>query len=159
VARCAGDNFYGGAKISRRVAHLREADCVAGHVRLELKNVVANYPFERSHRFPGARSNFSHGDDSPLSCGVAETSSRLVPQRWQDLPRFCLCGRVRREAADAGGSVNFGGLPKDYGGIAGVTFEIAAAEMALCFHMSDHRLDGGAPREAAHLRETDLGAQ
>jgi len=29
------------------------------------------------------------------------------------------------------------------------TFEIAAAEMALCFHMSDHRLDGGAPRELA----------
>jgi hypothetical protein len=35
------------------------------------------------------------------------------------------------------------------GGIAGATFEIAAAEMALCFHMSDHRLDGGAPRELA----------
>ena len=37
----------------------------------------------------------------------------------------------------------------DVGGIAGATFEIAAAEMALCFHMSDHRLDGGAPRELA----------
>ena len=37
----------------------------------------------------------------------------------------------------------------DLCGIAGATFEIAAAEMALCFHMSDHRLDGGAPRELA----------
>src|SRR5207249_8118205 len=26
-------------------------DCVAGHGRLELRNVVANYPFERSLRF------------------------------------------------------------------------------------------------------------
>ncbi len=29
-------------------------DCVAGHVRLELRNVGAKYPFERSHRFPGS---------------------------------------------------------------------------------------------------------
>src|SRR5258708_6842242 len=35
-----------------RAAHLRETDCVAGHVRLELRNVIAKYPFERSHRFP-----------------------------------------------------------------------------------------------------------
>ena len=27
-------------------------DCVAGHIRFELRNVVAKYPFERSHRFP-----------------------------------------------------------------------------------------------------------
>jgi hypothetical protein len=26
--------------------------CMAGHVRLELRNVVAKYPFESSHRFP-----------------------------------------------------------------------------------------------------------
>jgi hypothetical protein len=37
----------------------------------------------------------------------------------------------------------------DVGGIAGATFEIAAAEMALCFHMSDRRLDGGTPSELA----------
>jgi hypothetical protein len=41
------------------------------------------------------------------------------------------------------------GAEDDVDGIAGATFEIAAAEMALCFHMSDHRLDGGAPRELA----------
>jgi hypothetical protein len=28
----------------------KRPDCVAGHVRLELRNVVAKYPFERSHR-------------------------------------------------------------------------------------------------------------
>jgi len=54
-------------------AHLRESDCVAGHVRLELRNDVANYPFERSNRFPRGRPNFGHRDYSRLSCGVAET--------------------------------------------------------------------------------------
>jgi hypothetical protein len=34
------------ASKSRIAAHLRETDCVAGHVGLELGNVVANYPFE-----------------------------------------------------------------------------------------------------------------
>ena len=31
-----------------------ETDCVAGHVGLELRNVVANYPFESSRGFPGS---------------------------------------------------------------------------------------------------------
>ena len=35
----------------------RRPDCVAGHVRLELRNVVAKYPFERSHRFPVIQPN------------------------------------------------------------------------------------------------------
>jgi hypothetical protein len=30
---------------------LVEPDCVAGHVRFELRNVAANYLFERSHKF------------------------------------------------------------------------------------------------------------
>ena len=46
-----------------------ETDCVAGHVRLELRNVVANYPFERPHRFAGIRPNSGHRDYSRLSCG------------------------------------------------------------------------------------------
>jgi hypothetical protein len=37
-----------GAPDDCRAAHLRETDCVAGMVGLELRNVVANYPFERS---------------------------------------------------------------------------------------------------------------
>ena len=37
------------------IAHgSQRPDCVAGHVRFELRNVVANYPFERAHGFPGA---------------------------------------------------------------------------------------------------------
>ena len=35
------------------------------------------------------------------------------------------------------------------GGVASATFEIAAAEVTFCFHMSDYRLDGGAPSELA----------
>jgi hypothetical protein len=45
-------------------------DCVAGHTRLELRNVAANYPFERSHRFPGIQPNSRHRDYSRLSCRV-----------------------------------------------------------------------------------------
>jgi len=44
------------------------------------------------------------------------------------------------------------GAEDDVGGIGGATFEIAAAEMGLCFHMYDHRLDGGVPRESSWAR-------
>src|SRR6266567_7596575 len=47
--------------------------CLPGHVRLELRNVVAKYPFERSLRFPGIQQNSDHRDYSPLSCGVGWT--------------------------------------------------------------------------------------
>jgi hypothetical protein len=48
-------------------------DCLAGHVRLELRNVGANYPFERPHRFPRIQPNSGPRDYSRLSCSVAET--------------------------------------------------------------------------------------
>ena len=48
-------------------------DCLAGHIRFELRNVGANYPFERSRRFPGIKSNSGHRDYSRLSCGVWKT--------------------------------------------------------------------------------------
>ena len=35
------------------------------------------------------------------------------------------------------------------GGVAGASLEIAAAEMALGFHMADHRLDGGTAAQLA----------
>jgi hypothetical protein len=35
------------------------SDCVAGVVGLELRNVVAKYPFERSHGFPGIQPNLA----------------------------------------------------------------------------------------------------
>ena len=53
-----------------RAAHLRETDCVAGHVGLELRNVDINYPFERSHRFAGIQPYSGFGDHSRLSCSV-----------------------------------------------------------------------------------------
>src|SRR6266545_5050469 len=43
-------------------------DCVAGVVGLELGNVVAKYPFERPHKFPGIQPNSGHRDYSRLSC-------------------------------------------------------------------------------------------
>jgi hypothetical protein len=57
---------------SRRHVSWWRPDCMAGHVRFELRNVVANYPFERSRRFAGIQPNFGHGDHSRLSCGVEE---------------------------------------------------------------------------------------
>jgi hypothetical protein len=35
-----------------QAAHLRETDCVAGHVGLELRYVVTKYPFESRAGFP-----------------------------------------------------------------------------------------------------------
>jgi len=52
---------------------LKRLDCLAGHVRLELRNVVAKYPFERAHGFPGIQPNSGHRDYSRLSCGAGET--------------------------------------------------------------------------------------
>jgi hypothetical protein len=46
---------------------------VAGHVRLELRNVGAKYPFERSRRFPGIQANSGNADRSRLSCEVGDT--------------------------------------------------------------------------------------
>jgi uncharacterized protein YprB with RNaseH-like and TPR domain len=45
---------------------------VAEVVGLELRNVVANYPFERSHRFAGIQPNSSYRDYSRLSCAAGE---------------------------------------------------------------------------------------
>jgi len=41
----------------------------------DLRNVVANYPFERSHRFAGIQSNSGHRDNWRLSCGVRRVSA------------------------------------------------------------------------------------
>jgi hypothetical protein len=67
----------------------RRPDCVAGHVRLELRNVVANYPFERSHRFLGIRPNSGHRDHSRVRCGAGIRSSALMgfSSAVIDLPR------------------------------------------------------------------------
>ena len=55
----------------------RERHCLAGHVGLELRNVVANYPFESSRGFPGSEPNAGQGDHSRLSCRAGISSSGL----------------------------------------------------------------------------------
>ena len=45
----------------------RRLDCVAGVGGLELRNVVAKYPFERSHRFPVIEPNSGRRDYSRSS--------------------------------------------------------------------------------------------
>jgi hypothetical protein len=63
----------------------RRPDCVAGHVGLELRNVDANYPLERSHRFAGIQPNSGLGDYSRLSCdGGRRSSGPPVPGSRQD---------------------------------------------------------------------------
>jgi len=42
-------------------------------VGFELRNVVTNYPFESSCRFPGIQPNSGHRDYSRLSCSVGDT--------------------------------------------------------------------------------------
>jgi hypothetical protein len=62
-------------------------DWLAGHVRFELRNVVANYPFEKSRRFAGNQPNSGHGDHSRLSCGVTETTNGCgLPSSAPKLP-------------------------------------------------------------------------
>jgi hypothetical protein len=59
----------------RRRAQRR--DCLAGHVRLELRNVTAKYLFERSLRFPEIDANPGHRDFPRLSCDLAKTQLAL----------------------------------------------------------------------------------
>jgi hypothetical protein len=44
----------------------------------DLRNVVANHPFERSHGFPGIQPNSGLGDYSPLSCDVSAERQMLT---------------------------------------------------------------------------------
>src|SRR6516225_9115429 len=62
------------SRTTRRSCHRTDMlaggnDCVAGHVGFELRNVVANYRFERPHRFPEIASN--SGRRGPLQGGAA----------------------------------------------------------------------------------------
>ena len=59
---------------------------------LELRNVDANYLFERSHRFAGIQPNSGFGDYSRLSCGVGDTQ----------LGRISTCRHVGATVARAG---------------------------------------------------------
>ena len=48
-------------------------DCVAGQRGLELRNFVANYPFESLRGFPRSEPNPGHADHSRLSCSAGDT--------------------------------------------------------------------------------------
>src|SRR5215471_1452814 len=54
LARQSGHLLWPRAKPMNGINAPQRPDCVAGVGGLELRNVVANYPFERSHRFPGS---------------------------------------------------------------------------------------------------------
>src|SRR5215470_238360 len=79
--------------------------CLAGHVGLELRNVVANYPFESSRGFAGSKANSGHGDHSRLSCGAGGTqlgAGASIPRassrtRWSSI---CIAELTRKLARD-----------------------------------------------------------
>jgi hypothetical protein len=77
-------------------------NCLAGHVRLELRNVVANYPFERSHRFPVNEPNSGCRDYSRSSCsGLVPGSRRELTSRAVANSTSCFSLKVvscRRQA-------------------------------------------------------------
>jgi flavin-dependent dehydrogenase len=62
-------------------------DCMAEVVGFELRNVVANYPFERSHRFARIKPTSGHRDHSRLSCGARDTSSGPKSSRCRSKSR------------------------------------------------------------------------
>src|SRR6266481_1710123 len=70
-AQGSGDAFDTEAKElangAARKAHERDKRA------LELRNVVAKYPFERSRGFPGSEPNSGQGDHSRLSCSAVDT--------------------------------------------------------------------------------------
>jgi hypothetical protein len=93
------------AAVSRgfaRYAYVRwwRPDWLAGHVGLELRNVDANYPFKRSHRFAGIQPNSGFGDYSRLSCGVGHMQLGRRPGSRQG----CLRGRHQPSSRGLPGS-------------------------------------------------------
>ena len=75
---------------------------MAGHVRFELRNVVANYPFEKSRRFGGIQPNFGHGDHSRLSAVRRVRSSGPVARISAGVlrPSICIAEMMRELARD-----------------------------------------------------------
>jgi hypothetical protein len=74
-----------GKEVSTRSALVRAlgTDCLAGVGGLELRNVDADYLFERSHGFAGIEPNSGFGDYSRLSCGVGDTQLGRRPGQDQ----------------------------------------------------------------------------
>jgi hypothetical protein len=101
-ARRCNDEFPANRALANRAfrgisSAALDSDWPAGHVRLELKNVGKNYPFERSHRFREP-SHSGYGDYSRLSCDVEDT--QLGPCAGSQQARFRGCSiEVHREVA------------------------------------------------------------
>ena len=72
-------------------------DCMAGHVRLELRNVVAKSSFERSHRFPVIQPNSGCRDYSRLSCD----GGRVARAYCQDRGGMLALAGIAAFSADA----------------------------------------------------------
>jgi hypothetical protein len=53
-------------------------DCVAGHTRLELRNVVAKYPFERGARICGNPAESGHGEGFSHRLKPANSLSKYI---------------------------------------------------------------------------------
>jgi hypothetical protein len=60
----ANPALFGFGSRSKLVKWLKFLPWKVAHVGLELRNVGANYPFERSHRFPVIQPNSGNGDCS-----------------------------------------------------------------------------------------------
>src|SRR5256886_14090435 len=65
----------------------------------DLRNVAANYPFARSHRFVGIQPNSGHRDYSRLSCAAGEMplgprASASVMRRRFAIERHRFKGRI-----------------------------------------------------------------
>jgi uncharacterized protein (DUF1330 family) len=61
---------------------------VAGHVRFELRNVAANYPFERSHRFAGAAGGVYLVRSANVERIEGAAPKRLLITKWDNLDKL-----------------------------------------------------------------------
>ena len=76
LARC--HRHLRGSLAGGPLQYALETDWLAEQVGLELRNVVAKYPFERSHGFPGIQPNSGHRDYSRLSCACGNRSTASI---------------------------------------------------------------------------------
>jgi hypothetical protein len=76
-----GERLISTRPARRPLQTAKRSNCLAEVVGLELRNVVAKYLFETSHRFAGMQPNSDLGDYSRLSCGAEEMQlgPSLVP--------------------------------------------------------------------------------
>src|SRR5262249_48560825 len=78
-----------------------ERDWLAGVGGLELRNVIAKYPFERPHRFPGIQPNSGQRDHSRLNCGVWEKGTEQVASVTSRYQRVEMEAEIFRQPLEA----------------------------------------------------------